>query len=107
MEGIGYIDRDEFEEAILCQHGHDDLVPGFSVIIEQRKTASVGLNEYFGGIVERAAGMIPEHRRRGHAKALLDVWRAQSRVVRGRDEGTHLATAPVEMSRRLRLLPRN
>ena len=107
MEGIEYIDRDKFEETILCQNGHDNLVSGFGVVIEQREAASVGLNEYFGGIVESAAGMIPEHRRSGHAKALFDIWRDHSRVVLGWDGVTHLATAPVEMSRRLRLLPRS
>lgn len=40
-----YIDRNEFEETILRQNRHDDLMASFGIIIEKRKAASVGLNE--------------------------------------------------------------
>lgn len=44
----------------MGQDGDDDFVAGFGIIVEERKTTGVGLNEEFGGIVESAAGMVPE-----------------------------------------------
>jgi len=89
MERIEYIDGDEFEETVLCQDRHDDLVTGFSVIIEKGETASVGLDEYFGGIVEGAAGMLLEHRRGGHTEALLDIWQGIERCPPDEIGGRH------------------
>lgn len=47
---------------------------GFRVVIEKGEAAGVGLDEYFGGVVESAAGMVLEHGRSGDTEALFDIW---------------------------------
>lgn len=47
-----HIDGDEFEKAILGHYGDYHLVAGITIVIEEGKTARVGLNEKGGGLVE-------------------------------------------------------
>ena len=48
-----HVDGYEFEKAILGHYGDYHLVAGFAIVIEERETPCVCLDEKGGGLIER------------------------------------------------------
>ena len=52
-----YVDRDEFEQAVLGEDRDYDFMTSLRVVIEEGQTSSVCLHEALGGIVEGGVRM--------------------------------------------------
>ena len=68
-----YVDRYEFEEPILCEGRDDDFMSSLRVVIEERESASMSLDEDLSRFVEGTGRMLAEQGWRIDTKTLFNL----------------------------------
>jgi len=66
------IDRNEFEETILCEDGDDDLVSCLRVVVKKGQSTGVCLDQESACVVETGIGVLSEQWGLGDAEFSLD-----------------------------------